>query len=305
MARIAPIGDDPAPLSMVLQVAAITAAAAVALAVAAWVVYFGSVPSDLQSPKDQTSYFDARFPNHMELPPHSAVDIKLEVAKGLLAQKLRGGGWNTSVSDGSPVTIASAVPLPRPRPASTNLGQQQNDVAQSDDRTLLQRLSDLVRPRMTLASLTPEDGISREAPDLAALGYDGLTAVYDISDRTMYLPNGVRLEAHSGFGSTKDDPLHVSERDVGATPPAVYDLKLREPPFHGVQALRMIPVQGKTVGRSGLLVHGYMLGPNGDSNGCVSIKDYERFLAAYQRGEIKRLVVVSGLADLARQPLKS
>jgi hypothetical protein len=158
---------------------------------------------------------------------------------------------------------------------------------------------------MTLASLSPEDGISREAPSLASLGYDALTAVYDISDRTVYLPNGVRLEAHSGFGTTKDDPRHVSERDVGATPPAVYDLKLRERPFHGIQALRMIPVEGNTLGRSGLLAHGYMLGPNGDSNGCVSIRDYERFLAAFQRGEIKHLVVVSSLADLVRQPLKS
>lgn len=66
----------------------------------------------------------------------------------------------------------------------------------------------------------------------------------------------------------------------------------------------MIPVEGDTLGRSGLLAHGYMLGPNGDSNGCVSIRDYERFLAAFERGEIKRLVVVSNVADLARQPLK-
>jgi hypothetical protein len=51
----------------------------------------------------------------------------------------------------------------------------------------------------------------------------------------------------------------------------------------------MIPVEGDTLGRSGLLAHGYMLGPNGDSNGCVSIRDYERFLAAFERGEIKRL----------------
>jgi len=178
-------------------------------------------------------------------------------------------------------------------------------VTQSDERTLLQRLADLFRPRMTLASMTPEDGLSGGMPDFASLGYDGVTAVYDISARTVYLPNGLRLEAHSGFGDTKDDPRHVTQRDVGATPPAVYDLKLRERPFHGVHALRMIPVEGNTLGRSGLLAHGYMLGPEGDSNGCVSIRDYERFLAAFQRGEIKRLIVVSSVADLARQPLKS
>jgi hypothetical protein len=38
-----------------------------------------------------------------------------------------------------------------------------------------------------------------------------------------------------------------------------------------------------------------MLGPNGDSNGCVSIKNYDKFLRAFQNGEIKRLVVVASL----------
>jgi hypothetical protein len=78
----------------------------------------------------------------------------------------------------------------------------------------------------------------------------------------------------------------------------VYDLKPRERPFHGVQALRMIPVgDNDTLGRSGLLAHSYMLGPNGDSNGCVSIKDYDRFLNAFTNGEVKRLVVVPSLGD--------
>jgi hypothetical protein len=60
----------------------------------------------------------------------------------------------------------------------------------------------------------------------------------------------------------------------------------------------MIPVdENGALGRSGLLAHSYMLGPNGDSNGCVSIKDYERFLKAFNNGEIKRLVVVVSLSD--------
>jgi Tlde1 domain len=87
------------------------------------------------------------------------------------------------------------------------------------------------------------------------------------------MPNGLKLEAHSGFGILMDDPGHVSERNVGATPPNVYDLKPRQRLFHGVQALRMLPTAGNaTLGRSGLLAHSYMLGANGDSNGCVSIK---------------------------------
>jgi Protein of unknown function (DUF2778) len=60
----------------------------------------------------------------------------------------------------------------------------------------------------------------------------------------------------------------------------------------------MIPVgENSTLGRSGLLAHSYMLGPNGDSNGCVSIKNYEKFLKAFSDGEIKHLVVVPSLSE--------
>ena len=48
-------------------------------------------------------------------------------------------------------------------------------------------------------------------------------------------------------------------------------------------------------GRDGILAHTYMLGPNGQSNGCVSLKDYAAFLDAFDRGEINRLVVVERL----------
>jgi hypothetical protein len=112
----------------------------------------------------------------------------------------------------------------------------------------------------------------------------------------VYLPDGTRLEAHSGLGAKLDDPRHVNERMRGATPPTVYDLKMREAPFHGVQALRLIPVnEDEALGRSGLLAHTYMLGPNGDSNGCVSFRNYEAFLRAYQSQKIKRLAVVTHL----------
>jgi hypothetical protein len=38
-----------------------------------------------------------------------------------------------------------------------------------------------------------------------------------------------------------------------------------------------------------------MLGPNGDSNGCVSFRDYEAFLKAYENGQINKLAVVTRL----------
>jgi hypothetical protein len=131
-----------------------------------------------------------------------------------------------------------------------------------------------------------------------ATGYDKWTAVYDISAHSVYLPDGTRLEAHSGLGDRLDDPRYVDERDRGATPPNLYDLTLRESLFHGVQALRLTPIgEGSTFDRVGLLAHPYMLGPSGDSNGCVSFKDYDAFLRAFQGGEVKRLAVVARLTQ--------
>ena len=110
------------------------------------------------------------------------------------------------------------------------------------------------------------------------------------------MPNGTRLEAHSGLRDRLDNPRYVNERMRGATPPNVYELHPREALFHGVQALRLIPVgDGELYGRTGLLAHTFMLGPNGDSNGCVSFRNYNAFLQAYQSGEIRRLAVVTHL----------
>jgi Protein of unknown function (DUF2778) len=125
--------------------------------------------------------------------------------------------------------------------------------------------------------------------------YDRFTAVYDLTAHTVYLPDGTRLEAHSGLGDRLDDPRHVDEVNRGSTPPHLYGLTLREEPFHGVQALRLNPVGGSIFGRTGLLAHTYMLGVKGDSNGCVSFKDYDVFLQAYQSGQVKRLAVVTSL----------
>jgi hypothetical protein len=146
-----------------------------------------------------------------------------------------------------------------------------------------------------LAYAAPDDkGILGDGQNIAAGRYDRSTAVYDISARRVYLPDGRTLEAHSGYGNRLDDPRSADVRDLGVTPPDVYDLAPREALFHGVAALRLIPVDdGKVFGRTGLLAHSYMLGPNGDSNGCVSFKDYDAFLAAYSSGEIKRLAVVN------------
>jgi hypothetical protein len=137
-----------------------------------------------------------------------------------------------------------------------------------------------------------------EETPAAIAGFDRETAVYDISAHTVHLPNGIKLEAHSGLGARLDDPRYVHERMRGATPPNVYDLSFREKPFHGVRALRLKPVdREKAFGRTGLLAHTYMLGPKGDSNGCVVFRDYHLFLQAFEAGAIKRLAVVARLDD--------
>jgi hypothetical protein len=239
------------------------------------------------------------------------LDGKVRDAKGILAQQLLSSDWRGSLLGDSRAAATSSdiaaatsdIPMPRSRPASADVQMASADATavpapapRSDDRSMLQKLSDLLPAKMTLASLTPNSGLFRRGPDLAALGYDSQTAVYDISAHAVYLPNGASLEAHSGLGALRDDPDHVDQRMVGATPPATYELKPRERLFHGVAALRMTPVDGSsTLGRAGLLVHSFMLGPDGDSNGCVSIRDYERFRKAYDNGEITRLVVVPSL----------
>jgi hypothetical protein len=147
-------------------------------------------------------------------------------------------------------------------------------------------------------SITGSLGSSQNRATLGAMPrYERDTAVYDISAHMVYLPDGTKLEAHSGLGSKLDDPRYVSARMVGPTPPHLYDLTPRESLFHGVAALRLNPVGGdETIyGRSGLLAHTFMLGPNGDSNGCVSFRDYNAFLNAYRNQGIKRLAVVASV----------
>ncbi len=155
-----------------------------------------------------------------------------------------------------------------------------------------------------LASLPPSNVAKTQirttaSKDLNSLpDADSRTAVYDIVAHTVYLPNGRRLEAHSGLGSQLDDPRYITLKGRGPTPPNVYDLTLREELFHGVRAIRLNPIDdGKMFGRDGMLAHTYMLGPNGQSNGCVSFSDYPAFLNAFLKGEIERLVVVEHLAN--------
>jgi hypothetical protein len=308
--------------------ALVFAAFALALGAAAWISDSDRTTSLAAAALPRSQHrisFDDRF-SSLSSPESPADDLtlfKFRYAKGMLARQLMFRDWRTAFvdqvgpdegrSDENKPSAPAGPPLPRSRPATADLESRPGsalasagNAARPDDRTLLQKLSDLMPGHITLASLTPDGGLFRQGPDLTSLGYDNLTAVYDISAHVVYLPHGLSLEAHSGIGSLKDDPEHVSVPNAGATPPAIYELKPRERLFHGVQALRMIPAEGSTTnGRSGLLAHSYMLGPNGDSNGCVSIRNYDRFLKAFNDGEVNRLVVVpslSGVTLAAQRP---
>jgi hypothetical protein len=218
-----------------------------------------------------------------------------------------------------PVRMAAIAPASRPtepRPANTpattmrDMAQRAKaavmSLASNEKQTIVEKLWGKPQPQPhgpSLLSFASADasvtGSLGPTPNPALAGntprYDQSTAVYDISAHMVYLPDGTKLEAHSGLGSKLDDPSSANIRMRGVTPPHIYELTPREALFHGVPALRLNPIGGEEsiYGRSGLLAHTFMLGPNGDSNGCVSFKDYNAFLNAYRNQGIKRLAVVA------------
>jgi Protein of unknown function (DUF2778) len=216
----------------------------------------------------------------------------------------------------APVQVASIAPAPRsaeaqptkgPGSAIRDMAQRAKaavmSIASGDKPSIVEKLWGKPQPKNSLLAYASADVSSTSSlgpnRNLALEGtqprYDQSTAVYDISAHMVYLPDGTKLEAHSGLGSSLDDPRSANIRMRGVTPPHLYELTPREALFHGVPALRLKPVGGEEAiyGRAGLLAHTFMLGPRGDSNGCVSFRDYNAFLNAYRNQGIKRLAVVA------------
>jgi hypothetical protein len=221
-----------------------------------------------------------------------------------------------------PVQVALSAPVPPPHPIESrtkaavasvkDMTQRAKaavmSIASNEKQTIVEKLWGKPQPQSSHASLlsfaSADASITGSlgngaSQNVATLGttprYERDTAVYDISAHTVYLPDGSKLEAHSGRGSGLDDPRRANVRMSGPTPPHLYDLTPRESLFHGVAALRLNPVGGEEAiyGRNGLLAHTFMLGPDGASNGCVSFRDYNAFLNAYRNQGIKRLAVVA------------
>jgi Protein of unknown function (DUF2778) len=248
----------------------------------------------------------------VELPKLAEAPKKIEAPRLAEAPKSKAA---------APAQVAMNVPAPKQpdeKPAAKSAGASVRDMAQrakaavmslasNDKPSIVEKLWGKQPSHGSLLSYASADasvtGSLSAVPDTLSqnpmLGgsppYDKQTAVYDIAAKTVYLPDGTRLEAHSGLGSKLDDPRSSSIKMAGVTPPHIYELTPREALFHGVPALRLNPIggEGKIFNRVGLLAHTFMLGPNGDSNGCVSFKDYYAFLRAYREQGIKRLAVLA------------
>lgn len=215
------------------------------------------------------------------------------------------------------VTIARGVPLPPADPRGA--GRAAPDAGPAIDAgdivaaaPLPQKKPEFTETKVRLASLsTGEDDLGIEPPQASPaqpgeipMSSDEVRlptsadrfAVYDIVGQVVYMPDGTKFEAHSGYGEKFDNPRYVSVKMLGPTPPNTYRLTMREALFHGVEALRMTPVGKEAMyGRNGILTHTYLLGARGDSNGCISFKDYDAFLAHFKKGKIDHMVVVARL----------
>lgn len=154
-------------------------------------------------------------------------------------------------------------------------------------------------PRQALAYASPDvDNKEMGLPPKAAVApkMQAGVAIYDISAKTVFLPDGTRMEAHSGLGDFRDNPKYINVKGKGPTPPNTYKLSMRETPFHGVPALRMTPQDRTRMhGRDGILAHTYLRRRPGDSAGCIAFKDYYKFLKYYKRGDVHTIVVVDSM----------
>jgi hypothetical protein len=203
-----------------------------------------------------------------------------------------------------------APPLARPRIAKPEAQAPERAVAEKDTKPAGTRQAEDTKPakraksQQMLAFAKPDNPTERGG---LAGAFSNLfspkpkrpragVAIYDISAAKVYMPDGSVLEAHSGIGKMADDPRYANQKMRGPTPPDTYNLSMRESLFHGVQALRMTPTDGKVeFGRSGILAHSYLLrGGRAESHGCVAFKNYDKFLNAFKRGHVKQLVVVPG-----------
>ncbi len=180
-----------------------------------------------------------------------------------------------------PTEIAKEDAAPARKPARTNSRDSQQELAYArPDKPE----GSVGRAFRNLFNDTPKAG--------------NKVAIYDISAAVVHMPDGTKLEAHSGIGKMADNPRYVHVKMNGPTPPNTYKLTMREKRFHGVEAVRMTPVGEQTMhGRDGILAHSYLLrGGRAESHGCVAFANYPKFLKAFKQGKITHMIVVPSIS---------
>jgi hypothetical protein len=216
------------------------------------------------------------------------------------------------------VTVALAEPA-KPeaqKPAAAARPQRQQ---QAEQRAPRERGGSLFRsPRAAPDSRKPaaspdrQEALAYARPDKPDNAFKKLfndtpkagnkVAIYDISAAVVHMPDGTKMEAHSGIGKMADNPRYVNVKMNGPTPPNTYRLSMREKLFHGVEAIRMTPIGNQTMhGRDGILAHSYLLrGGREESHGCVAFANYPRFLKAFKQGKITHIIVVPSMSKLSK-----
>ncbi len=126
------------------------------------------------------------------------------------------------------------------------------------------------------------------------------TAIYDISAATVYLPSGEKLEAHSGIATCATIRAMLTRRCVALRHRALISFRCVKAYSTGskqcVCSQPMVAI--RTTATACWRTHTCCAGQ--DSNGCVVFKDYARFLRAFKRGEVNRMIVVTSMSSSSK-----
>lgn len=202
------------------------------------------------------------------------------------------------------LALPSQIPLPEARPLIETVV---TDQAPADEKSVARKNLDGKDTKDDVAYAKPErsllgDLFKSRAGDTAWLGKNTKVAIYDVSNATVYLPDGTKLRAHSGIGKMRDNPRYEHVIMRGPTPTGIYRLTMREERFYGVEAIRMTSIDGRDPkNRTGLLTHTNLLRGQIGSHGCVAFQNYQPFLRAFKRGKITTLIVVPELPSSSTQ----
>jgi len=194
--------------------------------------------------------------------------------------------------------LPSQIPLPEARPLIETVAI---DPKPADEKPVARGTLDNKDDKDDLAYAKPErslfgDLFKNKGSDTGWLGKGTKVAIYDVSNATVYMPDGTKLRAHSGIGRMRDNPRFEHIKMNGPTPAGIYRLSMREKRFYGVEAIRMTSIDGRhPKNRTGLLTHTNLLRGQKGSHGCVAFQNYQPFLKAFKRGQVTMLVVVPEL----------